>query len=224
MFTDIRKSGQRPNWIGEGVWADLSSAWATPEFVKMIEQNKQNIASDYGGLGSSLHTGGSVPHTEHRRRLKEHLGREPTPLELHTRTHQHQADQRWVDEKAKKAHDDFVRARDSRQSTGEGSSSGSAHISEYHTWSEVVGGRQKGRVVHLPLHFMINYVKKLLVSNTAGYSDASGNVKVIGLACLIRSVKVIWDTLLHQEGESDLGYYTIPGSWKGLCKIFSALP
>ncbi|KAI0519860.1 hypothetical protein KFK09_007321 [Dendrobium nobile] len=111
MFTDIRKSGQRPNWIGEGVWADLSSAWATPEFIKMREQNKQNRASDCGGLGSSLHTGGSVPHTEHRRRL-----------------------------------DDFLRVRESRQSTGEGSSSGSAHTSEYHTWSEVVGGRQRGRV------------------------------------------------------------------------------
>ncbi|KAI0502377.1 hypothetical protein KFK09_017326 [Dendrobium nobile] len=146
MFTDIRKFGQRPNWIGEGVWADLSSAWATPEFIKMREQNKQNRASDCGGLGSSLHTGGSVPHTEHRRRLKEHLGREPTPLELHTRTHQHQADQQWVDEKSKKAHDDFLRARESRQSTGEGSSSGSAHTSEYQTWSEVVGGRQRGRV------------------------------------------------------------------------------
>ncbi|PKU76666.1 hypothetical protein MA16_Dca001271 [Dendrobium catenatum] len=111
MFMDIRKSGQRPNWIGEGVWADLSSAWATPEFIKMREQNKQNRASDCGGLGSSLHTGGSVPHTEHRRRL-----------------------------------DDFVRARESRQSTGEGASSGSAHIYEYQTWSEVVGGRQRGRV------------------------------------------------------------------------------
>ncbi|KAI0496376.1 hypothetical protein KFK09_022692 [Dendrobium nobile] len=131
MFTDIRKFGQHPNGIGEGVWADLSSAWATPEFIKMREQNKQNRASNCGSLGSSLNTGGSVPHTEHRRRLKEHLGREPTPLELHTRTHQHQADNQWVDEKSKKAHDDFVRARESRQSTSKGSSYGSAHIFEY---------------------------------------------------------------------------------------------
>ncbi|KAI0494048.1 hypothetical protein KFK09_024179 [Dendrobium nobile] len=50
------------------------------------------------------------------------------------------------DEKSKKAHDDFLRARESRQSTGEGSSSGSVHTSEYQTWSEVVGGRQRGRV------------------------------------------------------------------------------
>ncbi|KAI0497236.1 hypothetical protein KFK09_020459 [Dendrobium nobile] len=72
---------------------------------------------------------------------KEYLGRESTP-----RTHQHQADHQWVDEKAKKAHDDFIRTRESRQSTGEGSSSGSSQISEYHTWPDVVGGKQRGRV------------------------------------------------------------------------------
>ncbi|KAI0492089.1 hypothetical protein KFK09_026354 [Dendrobium nobile] len=66
MFTDIRNTGQLPNWIGEGVWADLSSAWVTLEFRKIREQNKQNRASDCRGLGSSLHTSGSVPHTEHR--------------------------------------------------------------------------------------------------------------------------------------------------------------
>ncbi|KAH0464431.1 hypothetical protein IEQ34_007217 [Dendrobium chrysotoxum] len=67
MFTDIRNFGQHPSWIGEGVWADLSRAWASPEFIKLREQNKQNRASDYGGLGSSFHTDGSVPHTEHKR-------------------------------------------------------------------------------------------------------------------------------------------------------------
>ncbi|PKU68282.1 hypothetical protein MA16_Dca008763 [Dendrobium catenatum] len=45
--------------------------------------------------------------------------------------------------------DDFVRARKSCHSTGEGSSSGSAHPSEYHTWSDVVGGRQRGRIYGL---------------------------------------------------------------------------
>ncbi|XP_020695613.1 uncharacterized protein LOC110109062 [Dendrobium catenatum] len=142
---DIRKSGQCPHWIGEGVWADLSSAWATPEFIKMREQNKQNIASDCGGLGSSLHTGGSVPHTEHRRRLR-------------------------VDEKAKKAHDDFVRARESHQSTGEGSSSGSAHTFEYHTWSDVVDGRQRGQIYGLGLQ---GYAYESS-SSTSAFYDPSG--------------------------------------------------
>ncbi|XP_020676575.2 uncharacterized protein LOC110095388 [Dendrobium catenatum] len=137
MFTNIKKSGQHPNWIGEGVWADLSSAWATPEFVKMREQNKQNGGSDCGGLCSSLHTGGSVPHTEHRRRL-----------------------------------DDFVRARESRQSLGEGSSSGSAHTSEYHTWLDVVGGRQRERIYGLGIQgYAYEGFRRLTGDLAAGKDD-----------------------------------------------------
>ncbi|KAI0510831.1 hypothetical protein KFK09_011440 [Dendrobium nobile] len=194
MFTDIRKSGQHPNWIGEGVWADLSSAWATPKFLKMREQNKQNRASNCGGLGSSLHTGGSVPHTEHRRRLKERLGREPTPLELHTRTHQHQADQKWVDEKAKKAH-----------STGEGSSSGSAHISEYHTWSEVVGGRQKGRVYGLGAQ---GYAIEGS-SSTSAFHDVSGAEESVSerVAALTREIEEM--RKVQNEMQAELQSYRV---------------
>ncbi|KAL0902838.1 hypothetical protein M5K25_028495 [Dendrobium thyrsiflorum] len=67
MFTCIRRIGERPLWIDEDVWAELSSAWGSPEFIAMREQKRENRASDVGGLGSSLHTEGSVPHTEQRR-------------------------------------------------------------------------------------------------------------------------------------------------------------
>ncbi|KAL0905704.1 hypothetical protein M5K25_024144 [Dendrobium thyrsiflorum] len=58
MFTDIRKAGERPLWIGEGVWAELTSAWVSPDYSKRRDQNRQNRASDVWSLGSSLHTGG----------------------------------------------------------------------------------------------------------------------------------------------------------------------
>ncbi|KAH0467882.1 hypothetical protein IEQ34_002915 [Dendrobium chrysotoxum] len=65
------------------------------------------------------------------------LGREPTPVELHSHTHKRQEDQRWVDERARKA---FV---------SEGSSGGSTEYSDYRTWSQEVGGMQHGRVYGL---------------------------------------------------------------------------
>ncbi|PKU87762.1 hypothetical protein MA16_Dca023531 [Dendrobium catenatum] len=68
MFTDIRKHGKRPLWIGEDIWAELNAAWGSEEYTRR-DQNRQNRASDVEGLGSLLHTRGSVPHTEHRRRL-----------------------------------------------------------------------------------------------------------------------------------------------------------
>ncbi|KAH0461291.1 hypothetical protein IEQ34_008866 [Dendrobium chrysotoxum] len=98
MFTDLRKSGQRPLWMGESVWAELSAAWSSPNYSRRRDQNRQNRASDVGGLGSSLHIGGSVPHTEQRRCLntnicmlqKAVLGRELTPVKLHSHTHKQQ--------------------------------------------------------------------------------------------------------------------------------------
>ncbi|KAL0906133.1 hypothetical protein M5K25_024600 [Dendrobium thyrsiflorum] len=114
MFTDIRKSGERPLWIGESVWAELNAAWDSVEYSRRRDQNRQNRASDVGGKGSSLHTGVSIPHTEHRRRLKEVLGREPTPVELHSHTHKRQEDQQWIDERGRKAHEEYTGLRESQ--------------------------------------------------------------------------------------------------------------
>ncbi|PKU78584.1 hypothetical protein MA16_Dca011141 [Dendrobium catenatum] len=56
MFTDIRKSGERPDWIAEKVWAELNAAWDSLEYTRRREKNRQNRASDVGGIDSSLHT------------------------------------------------------------------------------------------------------------------------------------------------------------------------
>ncbi|PKU62605.1 hypothetical protein MA16_Dca028043 [Dendrobium catenatum] len=104
MFTDIRKSGKQPLWIGEDKWAELNTSWGSEEYTRKRDQNQHNRASNVGSLGSSLHTSGSIPHTEHRSHLKEMLGREPTPVELHSRTHKRQEDQQWIDERAREAH------------------------------------------------------------------------------------------------------------------------
>ncbi|XP_020704969.1 uncharacterized protein LOC110115902 [Dendrobium catenatum] len=138
MFTYIRKSGKRPLWIGENIWAELNTSWGSAEYSRRRDQNQQNRASDVGGLGSSLHTGGSIPHIEHRRCLKEMLGREPTHVELHSHTHKRQEDQQWIDERGKK-------------SPCEGYSGGSVEYSEYRIWSQAIGGMQHGRVYGLGL-------------------------------------------------------------------------
>ncbi|KAL0913173.1 hypothetical protein M5K25_016612 [Dendrobium thyrsiflorum] len=149
MFTDIRKSSERPLWIGESVWAELNIAWGSPEYTRRRDQNRQNRASDVGGMGSSLHTRGYVPHTKHIRCLKAVLGRESKPVKLHSRTHKRHEDQQWVDERARKAYEEYTRLRESLPAEGEGSSIGSAEYSEYRIWSQAVGGMQHGRVYGL---------------------------------------------------------------------------
>nr|GMD98105.1 putative transposase En/Spm [Ipomoea batatas] len=61
---------------------------------------KKNRNSDCGGLGPSLHTAGSIPITEHRRRLKEKLGEEPSHAALFQATHKRKKTDEFVCKKA----------------------------------------------------------------------------------------------------------------------------
>jgi len=69
VLFDAREKRMKAQWMSEEVWKGLCNYWDTPEFKAKAERNKRNRASDCGGLGSSLHTGGSIPFTEARRRL-----------------------------------------------------------------------------------------------------------------------------------------------------------
>nr|GMC52940.1 putative transposase En/Spm [Ipomoea batatas] len=54
-------------WFNEYKYQSL---WDKEEFKKLSKKNKENRNSDCGGMGPSLHSGGSIPITEHRRRLE----------------------------------------------------------------------------------------------------------------------------------------------------------
>ena len=69
ILSDAREKRMKPEWMNEEIWKGLCNYWDTPKFKAKAERNKRNHASDYGGLGSSLHTGGSIPFTEARRCL-----------------------------------------------------------------------------------------------------------------------------------------------------------
>nr|GMD79821.1 putative transposase En/Spm [Ipomoea batatas] len=76
-----------PKWMSDAALAQYQSLWGNADFKKLSEKNKKNRNSYCGGMGPSLHTGGSILMTEHGRRLKEKLGEEPshaTCFKLHT--------------------------------------------------------------------------------------------------------------------------------------------
>ncbi|PKU80603.1 Cytochrome P450 71D10 [Dendrobium catenatum] len=81
--------------------------------------------------------------------LKEMLGREPTLVELHNHTHKRHEDQQWIDERARKVHEEYTRLRESHAVLGEGFYDGSVEYSEYRIWLQAVGGIQHGRVYDL---------------------------------------------------------------------------
>ncbi|XP_020677843.1 uncharacterized protein LOC110096305 [Dendrobium catenatum] len=80
---------------------------------------------------------------------KEVLDREPTPVELHSRTHKQQEEQQWVDERARKAYEEYTRLRESQAAAGECPSGGSAEYFDYRNWLQAVGRMQHNRVYGL---------------------------------------------------------------------------
>jgi len=67
LFQDLRKNlDNKPDWIGDIAWRDLKNYWQSPEFKNKSIQNKKNRDSC---LGASLHTGGSIPHRIHWKRM-----------------------------------------------------------------------------------------------------------------------------------------------------------
>jgi len=60
------KKGKRPVWIKEESLEIMIKKWDSNEYKEKTEQAKKNRASSKGG---TINTGGSIPFSEHRRRL-----------------------------------------------------------------------------------------------------------------------------------------------------------
>lgn len=67
LMQEARKDlDQKPTWMGEGVWEQLKAHWESSSYKKKSEINKKNRESM---AGASLHTGGSIPHRLHWKRM-----------------------------------------------------------------------------------------------------------------------------------------------------------
>ncbi|XP_068485408.1 uncharacterized protein [Phaseolus vulgaris] len=102
LMQDVRKNlNQKPTWMENGVWAQLKAHWGSSNFKQKSEINKRNRESMDG---ASLHTGGSIPHRLHWKRMKEAKGTDPSLSEFYFRTHRRKKDQSWVGPHAESAY------------------------------------------------------------------------------------------------------------------------
>ncbi|XP_028761127.1 uncharacterized protein LOC114719764 [Neltuma alba] len=122
---------------------ELERIWASEDYKAKCEIAEANRASTTGG---TQHKGGSIPNTEHKRRLALELGRDPAMFELFKKTHQNESTGAFVDKRAELVHDDFIRRKASISSEG-GSASVQSNQAEFNIWLEATGGRnKKGRI------------------------------------------------------------------------------
>ncbi|XP_052177589.1 uncharacterized protein LOC127791652 [Diospyros lotus] len=151
LFRVRRDLTKKPSWMCPVVFEALKEYWNTPEFKSKSEKAKKNRSSDIGG---SKHTCGSIPMSEHKKRLSKLLGRPPTQAELFIATHQRKDNSGFVDSRSEETYADFQMRQASSQSSAVGPTEDSdaagqpsqAALHETSLWLEVAGGKKKGRV------------------------------------------------------------------------------
>ncbi|XP_038698820.1 uncharacterized protein LOC119996304 [Tripterygium wilfordii] len=109
----VRKKEDDGEWIQEEAKAALEKLWMEPDYVRKREKAKINRASETGGC---TNTGGSIPHSEHKKRLEKELGRPPTKAELFRHCHIKKATQEFVERRAATTYDDYNKLKEARSS------------------------------------------------------------------------------------------------------------
>ena len=66
LLQKARKDSVKPTWMGDTAWTELVRYWQSDDFKAKSDQNKKNRNSN---AGASLHTGGSIPHRVHFKRM-----------------------------------------------------------------------------------------------------------------------------------------------------------
>ena len=70
-MSDIKTEGKKPDFVSEDSWENWKQNWNTPKVQKVCDKNSKNRKSKatIGGSTPSTHTGGTVTHYEHGKRL-----------------------------------------------------------------------------------------------------------------------------------------------------------
>nr|GMC49304.1 putative transposase En/Spm [Ipomoea batatas] len=133
---NLEKGKSRPKWMSNLVLAQYQSLWDKEEFKKLSKKNKENRNSDCGGMGPSLHTGGSIPITEHRRRLRKKLGEEPSHAVLFQATHKRKKTDEFVCKRAQQVMETVSQIQQNQP-----------ELDQATAWYEAAGGLKKGGYV-----------------------------------------------------------------------------
>ncbi|XP_058744612.1 uncharacterized protein LOC131634279 [Vicia villosa] len=143
----VRKNIDPGDWIPIETRKILEEKWNDDKWKRKSQINTHNRRSSDG----PLHTGGSIPTTEHYKRLKKSSDTNPTCWELFQKTHRVKGNpNKWVSSKSEMVANEYEKRiieRDSQEAPGDDVSS---HQSDNIIFLDVVGGvDKKGRIYGL---------------------------------------------------------------------------
>ncbi|XP_021626353.1 uncharacterized protein LOC110625118 [Manihot esculenta] len=121
FLTNEKKKKKRSAYISNEVWDKWNLDWSTPEYVaKSIKYSKNRLTEKGGeGAGPSKHTGGSITHEEHARRIQNAKTDKvpPTAAELFLHTHTKKSDRnKFVDKRAEIIYENYLKLKEQHSS------------------------------------------------------------------------------------------------------------
>ncbi|WJX95097.1 hypothetical protein P8452_76456 [Trifolium repens] len=136
----VRKGIDQGDWIPNKMRAILDDKWKEDNWKRKAELNKVNRIS----YDCPLHIGGSIPTTEHYKRLKKSSDTSPTCWQLFQTTHKIKGDpNKWVSKKSEgiaNKYEEKIVERDSQEPLGDDAS---IHQADDIIFLDVVGGVDK---------------------------------------------------------------------------------
>ncbi|XP_065860764.1 uncharacterized protein [Euphorbia lathyris] len=131
-------------FVPQNIWDEWQKFFTSPEFLLKSKRNSENKKGGKNGAGPSCHTGGSIPHAEHARRIAIELGREPTLHEIFVKTHTLKKDsQTFVDDKARQVNERVVALRQQRLDAQDDNEE---ELDESQVFIEAAAGKRKDRI------------------------------------------------------------------------------
>ncbi|XP_056174627.1 uncharacterized protein LOC130140114 [Syzygium oleosum] len=125
VMNRAKRRQEKPDFITADNWAEIKRIWDTEKHQQISEINKKNRASS-SSEGSATYAGVSINIGEHRKRMADELGTEPTFMATFERTFQ-KKDKTWTGNRAKvikDKYDELVMSTAAASGDGDGDGDG----------------------------------------------------------------------------------------------------
>ncbi|XP_056161913.1 uncharacterized protein LOC130135997 [Syzygium oleosum] len=152
VMNKAKRNQQKPDFIKADNCMEITRTWETEKHKQISEQNKKNRASSSSEWSASAtYAGGSINIGEHRKRMADELGTEPTFTATFKRTFQ-KKDKMWTGDPAKAIKEKYDELLMSTASSGDGGDGGDGvaasepSVDSMALWLEASGGMKGGKI------------------------------------------------------------------------------
>ncbi|XP_056166447.1 uncharacterized protein LOC130137908 [Syzygium oleosum] len=146
VMNKAKRNQRKPDFITADNWTEITTTWETEKHKQISEQNKKNRASSSSeGSAFATYVGGSINIREHRKRMADELGTQPTFTATFECTFQ-KKDKTWTGDRAKAIKEKYDKLLMSTASGGNGVAVSEPSVDSMALWLEASGGMKGGKI------------------------------------------------------------------------------